>query len=134
MAADDILECLAYALPWLALAGVLYAFAFWKKSKGRKLHAEAREHLATGDLDEARDRLLQALWKANEEPEIERRILADLDVVCQRSQVDFRSDDYEVLILQFEQLSKKGSHKALAEMKKVQALKWRLIERMPAAA
>ncbi len=134
MQPEDFLEAFAFAVPWFLLAGLFFAIAAWKKRKGGGLHAEARQLLAEGKDIEAHPVLLEALQSANEEPRIERGILADLGGVYQRAGIAFRADDYELLILQFEQLSKKGSHKAWSELKQVQALKFELIERMPKVA
>lgn len=131
MEASDIMESLAYALPFLAIAGVFYLIAARKKRLGRKLHAQAKHLLASGRDKEARELLLQALWKANEEPGLERQILDDLGQFFQEAWVDVLIDDYRLLVRQFEALAKKGSHKAISEMKKVQGLKQALIDRMP---
>jgi hypothetical protein len=130
MSAEDLLESILWAIPFLAIAGVLYAFAIWKKSKGKGLCAQARERLRSGQRGEARELFLQALWKANEEPSLERLILSDLSRLYGDVGPAFPGGDYEVLIGQFEQLSRKKSHKALSEMKQVQALKKELIGRM----
>ena len=116
MEAEDILVGCLYALPWFAIAGIFYAIAMWKKSKGRRLHTQALSLLASGNDKDARDIFLQALWRANEEPSMERRILADLGRLYEKTGVNFRAGDYEVLIRQFEQLSRKGSQKAIADL------------------
>jgi hypothetical protein len=134
MNGEDILESIAWAIPFLVIAAVFYAIAAWKKSKGRGLHRQAQLLLSSGRRNEARDVLLQALWKANEEPNLERQILADLGRLYGEIGTPFSPDDYEVLIGQYKQLKKKGSHKAISEMKKVQALKKELIDRMPRVA
>ena len=132
MEAEDLLESLAWALPFLALAGVFYALAYWKERKGRGLHAEAQQLLSSDQPEQAREILLKSLWKANETPALERRILVDLRELYRKAGVAFDPSDYELLVRQFEQLSKKGSHKAFSEMKEVQGLKAALIERLPA--
>ena len=131
MNAEDFIESIAVALPFLLIAAVFYAIAAWKKSKGRGLHDQAQQLLSSGSHRDARDVLLQALWKANQEPHLERRILADLCRLYTEVGIQYSADDYEVLIGQFEQLSRKKSYKAISEMKKVKALKKELIGRMP---
>jgi len=134
MTTEDILESLVWGLPFFLIAIVFYCIALWKKGKGRGLHAEAQRLVESGDQQTARHVLLEALWKANEEPKLERRILADLCRVYVKAGVSFDSGDYEILIRQYEQLAKKGSHKAFSELKEVQALKKSLIDRMPRVA
>lgn len=134
MEAEDLLGAVVWALPFLAIAGVFHAIALWKRTKGRGLHERGRQLVVSGDARDAREArgvLLAALWKANEEPLMERRILADLDRIYREAGVAFSPDDYEVLIRQFEALSRKGSNKALGELKKVQGVKHELIGRMP---
>lgn len=134
MDADILVDSVAHALPFLALAGVFYLVALWKKSSGRSLHARAQQHLLAGNRKGALDDLRQALWRANEEPVLERRILTDLDALYRDAGLPFSAANYELLIEQFDRLSKKHSQKAHAEMKKVLALKKQLIDHMPALA
>ena len=134
MQPEGFLASAMVALPFFLLAAILYAIASWKKRQGIGLHVDAQRLLDIGDEEAGRNVLLQALWSANEEPSIERQILRDLRNLYSRSGVDFQTDDYEVLISQFERLSRKGSHKAWSELKKVQVLKSELIDRMPKVA
>ena len=131
MEMEDILEGIVWALPFLAIAGIYYVIAIWKKTKGKGLHARARELLDSGSYKEARDVLLQSLWKANETPQLERQILNDLSRVYENLGIAFESSNYKELIRQFEMMSSKHSQKAISEMKKIQALKKDLIDRMP---
>ena len=128
---EDVLESVVWALPFLVIAAIFYGIAAWKKNKGQGFHAEAKQLLSQGNHKEARELLLQALWKANEIPQLERRILTDLGKLYEEINVAFDPGDYMVLIRQFEQLSTKKSHKAISEMKKVQAVKKGLIGGMP---
>jgi len=127
MEAEDIL----WALPYLILAAVLYSIYLWKTARGRNLLTKAQSLLSSGDTGQAVDLLKQALWKANEKEELERSILAELDRAYRSRSIPFDSHDYVLLIGQFQELKKKGSTKAMAELKKVQALKKKLIEYMP---
>jgi len=132
--ADDLLGSLLWALPFFALAGALYAYGMHKQRRGRRLHARAQELLSGGDREQARATLLQSLWNANETPELERRILADLAGLYRDAGVSCDLNDYDVLVRQYEQLAKKHSQKALLELRAVQGLKRQLIDRMPRLA
>lgn len=134
MESDIVLESILYASPWLLVAALLYSIALWKKRCGRNLHADARLLLSEGRSDEARENFLCALWKSNEEPQLEREILAELRQFFGDANRGFRPNDYEKLIRQFENLSKKSSHKAFSELKEVQTAKSHLIDQMRKAA
>jgi hypothetical protein len=134
MDGDILLESAVYALPWFLLAAIFYGFALWKKFRGQNLLSDARQLRTAGKTQEACGTYLNALWKANEEPRLEREILAELSQIYGGTNPKFRSGDYETLIVQFERLSKKGSHRAIAELKEVQSLKSHLIEQMRRAA
>ena len=134
MEAEDIFESFVWALPFLMIACIYYGIAAWKKAKGRGLRDRALALLSSGNHGDAHDVLMQALWKANEEPRLERQILADMGRLYEKIGIRFSAEDYKLLIGQFEQLSKKGSYKAISEMKKVQALKKALIGKMPRVA
>ena len=62
---------------------------------------------------------------------LERQILPDLGHVYEKLGVTFESSNYKELIRQFELMSLKHSQKAITEIKKIQALKRELINRMP---
>lgn len=131
MSAEDLLECLLFASPFLFLAAALYGYAIWKAHQGRTLLTEARRLSSHGRQAEGHALLCQALWQANEEPALEREILAELTRSCQALGLEWSAEHYETLIAQFEVLATKGSHAALGEMKKVQALKERLGQKIP---
>lgn len=134
MDADIVLESVLYASPWLLVAALFYAIAWWKKRRGKDLFSEARELLAAGQVREARESLLSALSSANEEPQLESAILAELERCCTESSASICFEDYRALISQYQRLSRKGSHKALSELKQVQSAKSQLIGRMRKAA
>ncbi|MCA9231771.1 MAG: hypothetical protein KDA57_14065 [Planctomycetales bacterium] len=134
MDSDIVLESILYASPWLLIAAVFYIIAWWKKLGGESYYSNARNMLSEGKVEEARESFLCALWKANEEPHLERAILAELRQFYDEAHGGFRPEDYEKLIVQYERLSTKGSHKAFAELKEVQAAKSYLIEQMRTAA
>jgi len=127
MEAEDILWVLLYAI----LAAVLYAIYWWKTSRVRSLLGKSQSLIAVGNLRKGVHLLKEALWKTNENPDLEQSILDELAKAYQARGVSFDSQDYILLIGQFRELSKKGSTKAIEEMKKVQKLKRKIIDRMP---
>ena len=134
MQPEDVLQSVAVAAPFFVIAAACYAVAIRKKRRGVGLQGKAHALMERGDDKTAREALLAALWSANEQPAIERRILDDLRQLYARSGVELQTDDYDLLIVQFERLSRKGSHKAWSELKQVQSLKHQLIDRMPKVA
>jgi len=127
MEAEDIL----WVLPYAILAAVLYSIYLWKTARGRGLLARSQSLIGAGNLREGVHLLKEALWKANEKPDLEQSILDELTKAYQASGKPFDAHDYILLIGQFRELSKKGSTKAIEEMKKVQKLKKQIIDRMP---
>ena len=127
MEAEDIL----WVLPYLILAGVMYSIYLWKTARGKSLLAQSRSLIEAGDQRGGIHLLKEALWKANEKPNLEQQILDEFTRIYQSRGISYDNQDYIVLIDQFRELSKKGSTKALDEMKKVQSLKKQLIDRMP---
>ncbi len=127
MEAVDVL----WILPYVVLVAVFYLIYAWKTARGRRLLAKARTVSSSGNVREAVRLLKEALWKANEKPGLERSILNDLAQEYRSRGISFDLQDYLILIEQFQDLSKKGSTKAMEELKQVQALKKQIIERMP---
>ena len=134
MQPEDVLESIVVAVPFLLLAALFYGLAARKKHKGKSFHSQAKQLIENGNDTEAREVLLRALWSANEEPHLERNILADLRELYTRVGIELETDDYDLLISQYESLSRKGSHKAWSDLKQVQALKSELIDRLPKVA
>ena len=128
---EDILQIVVRAGPFVILTAVFYCIYLWKTTRARKLLTKATTSFGDANAREAVSLLKQALWKANEKPELERSILAKLGQAYQQWMIAFNESDYLILIGQFEQLSQKGSYKALQEVRKVQTLKKQLIDRMP---
>ncbi len=131
MEPEDFMEALLWGAPFFLIALVFYGLSANKKRVGNKLQLQAQAELEAGRSTRARDKFLQALWKANEEPALERQILRSLQALPIEAKVPLAFADYELLIGQYEQLAKKSSHKALSELKQVQALKLELIQRVP---
>ena len=128
------IEDLFWVLPYALLAVVMYSLYFWKTARGRSLLAKSRELIDAGKLPEGADLLKEALWKANEKPELEHAILDELANVYQVCGHSFDSQDYVLLISQYQGLEKKGSTKSLQELQKVQMLKKQVIDGMPKVA
>jgi inorganic pyrophosphatase/exopolyphosphatase len=118
-------------LPFLIIAVVFYSIYLYKISKAKQLLSEAEEAEKDGNLASAVILLKQALWKANEKPEMEKRILLSLTDIFGKYQITLDTGDYEKLIEQFQILKKKSSRKSLQEMGKVNKLKKELITKMP---
>jgi len=109
--------------------GALY---WWKVSSAKKLLGEADAAIARGQPGAAMAQLKEGLWRANEKGALERAILERIEALYRREGVRWGDGgDYRTLIAQFEQLSRADSHAAIEEMKEVQTLKQKLIERMP---
>lgn len=126
MEAEDIL----WVLPYVILIAVLYSIYLWKTARGKKLLAQGRELIRAGNSREGVRLLKEALWKANQKPDLELAILDELVNAYKGCGVIFDAHDYIVLVNQFRELNKKGSGKAVDELKKVQKLKKQVIDRM----
>ncbi len=124
-------EAFIWALPYILIAAVMYSIYVFKTSRGKDLFKKAKQAINQGDLAEGVTLLKQALWKANEKPNLEHEILNELNRAYQEKTIVFDCRDYQVLISHYEQLAGKSSHKAISEIKKVQALKKQLIDKMP---
>lgn len=128
---EEICQIVVRMGPFVVLTVVLYCIYLWKTTRARKLLTKATSSFGDTNARDAVSLLKQALWKANEKPELERSILAKLGQTFQQGTIAFNEGDYLILIGEFEQLSQKGSYKALQEIRKVQTLKKQLIDRMP---
>lgn len=127
MEAEDILWIVPYAI--LAVGcGSIYV---WKTMRAKRLLARAQSADSSGDPNGRADLLKTALRKANEKPELERSILNELAALYRSCDVSFDARDYRILVEQFQELSRKGSTKAIEELKQIQALKKQIIDRMP---
>lgn len=131
MESDDILRIVLPSVPIVIIMVVFYCIHLRKVARGRSLLAKAQSSLEYGNATDAVILLKQALWKANEKPELERSILAELGQAYQHRNVAFDPRDYLILVGQYELLAKKGTAKAIEELKKAQLLKKQLIDRMP---
>jgi hypothetical protein len=115
----------------LVILIIVYFRILKKKRHGRELYAKAKMEIKSGKSGEAINTLKDALWKFNEEPKIEKIIIAELSQLYKSQQIPFEEKDYLILINQFQSLSKKGSNRSVDEILKVQKLKRRSLERMP---
>jgi hypothetical protein len=116
---------------FFGIAGIMYSIYIWKTVRARRLFAKAKGSAGLGNPGERLRVLKDALWKANEDPHLENSILNEIIDIYRARNISFDSQDYKVLVSQYEQLSKKGSSKAFDEIIKVQTLKKKLIDRMP---
>ena len=73
----------------------------------------------------------QALGSANEEPELELRIVGKLKELYARNEVEFDFADFEALVGQGKALSKKSSNKSMREYIETQQLKEKVVAKMP---
>lgn len=116
------------ALGFFALAGGLWAFAWRKERRGRHLLAQARE------LEDAAavPRLVAALQAAEETPDLEETILAELGRRYRALGLAWDPAPYRKLVGQYRRLAGWGTggaaHTALVDG---QELKRRLRERFP---
>jgi hypothetical protein len=131
MEAEDIIESILWASPFIVLAIIGYSMYFWKTIQGKKLLSKGTSLIDAGCLPQGVNVLKDALWKANEKPELERAIIQKLDRVYKQKNISFDSNNYLVLVTQYRTLSKKKSYIALEEIKKVQALKKQILDKMP---
>jgi thioredoxin-like negative regulator of GroEL len=118
-------------LLFAGIAVIFYIIYLVKTSYAKKYLTEAENAMAAGNHLEAVTTFKKALWKANEKPEIEAKILDRLAELYQQHKIDHSFEEYHSLIKQFQVLSKKSSNKAIKEMGEVQSLKKKLIEKMP---
>jgi hypothetical protein len=113
------------------IAVIFYIIYLVKTSYAKKYLTEAENAMVAGRHLEAVTIFKKALWKANEKPEIETKILDRLAELYQQHKINHSFEEYRSLIKQFQVLSKKSSNKAIKEMGEVQTLKKKLIEKMP---
>ena len=102
-----------------------------KEKKANTLSSRAFNAIADGDDKLAISLLKQALWQANESPQIEEPILSKLKELYKKHNIEHDFGDFEKLIEQFRILKKKSSMKSAKEIQKVVELKKALIDRMP---
>jgi hypothetical protein len=131
MEPEDFIEALIYAIPFGIIAIIYYLGYLKKTSKGRAFLNKANDLIKKGDLKQGVNLLKESLWKLNEKPELEKLIVNELDRIYQSKNLIFDKNDYLTLIEQYVILYKKGSNKALAEIKKVQYAKKAIIDSMP---
>ena len=116
---------------FLGIAVIFGIIYFFKVAKAKKLYSEAVVAKTRGDDRLAVSLFKQALWKANEKPDMEWDILSNLKELYSKHKVEHDFGDYETLIEQFRTLAKKSSNKSMREMGEVNKLKQELIDRMP---
>jgi len=118
-------------LVFFVIAAVFFSIYLFKVGKAKQLLSEAEKARAGGDDRSAVGLFKQALWKSNESPAMERKILSSLDKIYKGRTINHDFTDYGKLVGQLEILKKKSSQKAMGEMGQVQKLKKALIDEMP---
>lgn len=114
-----------------AIAAVCFVLSKVKKGKAKRLTAEAESAWDAGNDSAAISLFKEALWKANEEPALEEKIIASLNALYSKVGIHWDFSGYEALVEQFKWLSKKSSNKAMRELGEVQGLKKEVLDRMP---
>lgn len=127
------MDPITIALIVVAVLGLLIGFIIRskKEKKANTLSSRAYNAIADGDDKLAISLLKQALWQANESPDIEEPILSKLKELYKNHTIEHDFGDFEKLVEQFRILKKKSSMKSAKEMQKVVELKKVLIDRMP---
>ena len=116
---------------WLGIAAIFFIIYLLKSAKAQKSYSRAVEAKTRGDDVSAVKLFKQALWKANEKPDMETDIVSKLEELYNNRNIVYDFQDYKKLIEQFRILKKKSSQKSLREMGKVNKLKKDIIDRMP---
>ena len=136
MEAEDVLYAVLVGALFGTIVLVMAGIRSFRAARGRRLVDEAHRTLADGDREGALERLKQALWKARQSPDLERRILADIAALYRAAAPQARPvepilADYDALIAQVVSLSQRDTHKASSEILQVQAVKRTLLGRLP---
>ena len=116
---------------WLGIAAIFFIIYLLKSANAQKSYSRAVEAKTRGDDVSAVKLFKQALWKANEKPDMETDIVSKLEELYNNRNIVYDFQDYKKLIEQFRILKKKSSQKSLREMGKVNKLKKDIIDRMP---
>jgi len=120
---------MAYIFLGIALIfGVLYLI---KVANAKKFYSRAIDAKTNSDDRLAISLFKQALSYANDKPDMETDILAELKELYAKHNIAFDFGDYEKLIEQIRILGKKSSNKSMREMGEVIKLKQELIVTMP---
>jgi len=127
------MDPITIALIVVAVLGIIigYIISKSKEKKANELSSKAFNAIADGDDKLAITLLKQALWKANESPDIGSPVLSKLKELFLKHNIEHDFGDYEKLIEQFRILKKKSSMRSAQEMKKVVELKKKLIDKIP---
>jgi hypothetical protein len=114
-----------------AIAAIFFVVYRIKLGKARKVIAEAEAAMGGGRDGTAVSLFKQALASANEEPELELRIVGNLGQLYQRNEVEFDFTDFQTLVKQDKALAKKSSSKSMREYIETQGLKEKIVASMP---
>jgi hypothetical protein len=119
---------IGFAIIAFVAAGIIKLI---KGEKAKKHLAEADEALKSGDDKTAILSFKRALNNANENPEKEAAILAQLEVLYKKHGLEYDLTDFHKLTDQFKILKKKSSNKALRGLTKTLTLKKQIVKKLP---
>jgi hypothetical protein len=115
----------------LAIAAIFFVVSLFKTGKAKKLVAEGDEALSSGDDARAIALYREALSSANEKPQMELHIVAQLKSIYARNAVEFDFTDFETLIAQGKDLARRSSNKSTRDYLATQNLKEKIVAKMP---
>ncbi len=120
---------------WLGVAAFFFIIYLilnrYKSSKVNKFISEAFEAIKQGQDGSAASLFKEALLYANENPDQELKIVAELKALYDNHGIKYSFENFESLVEQSRILIAKSSNKALKELGKVIELKNKIIDKMP---